>query len=168
MKNPIRLDSRQPCVRPLLEHLHKKYCHQGVEFLLALVQQKFAILRFRESLRSTQSKGIVFRKRRAEPLTRMMADIRLRRQAFRSHTFINTPLYYFGPFYKSESDKRSSEILWVFLLAYLVILSDSDTNFIANEEKLTLSGNSTRRCVGTLGRKLQTHVLCYYWKPKSY
>ena len=41
-KHPIILDARHPLIKTLLEHLHTQHCHQGVEYLRALVQQRFA------------------------------------------------------------------------------------------------------------------------------
>ena len=116
-KHPILLDSRHPCVRLLLEHTHKKHCHQGVEYMRAIVQQKFAIVRLRATLRSIQSKCIVCRHRKAETLTPMMSDLPIERLAFRSPTFTNTGLDYFGPFYVSV--KRSTEKRWGFLFTCL-------------------------------------------------
>ena len=56
VKHPILLDSRHPLVRLFLVHLHQQNCHQGVEYMRALIQQKFAIVKLRTALRSIQFK----------------------------------------------------------------------------------------------------------------
>ena len=107
VKHPILLDSRHPAVRLFLEHLHEKHCHQGVEYLRALIQQKFAIVKLRTTLRTIQTRCVTCRKRKAETLTPIMADLPKERLAFSSRPFTNTGLDYFGPFYVSV--KRSTE-----------------------------------------------------------
>ena len=117
VKHPILLDSRHPAVRLFLEHLHEKHCHQGVEYLRALIQQKFAIVKLRTTLRTIQTRCVTCRKRKAETLTPIMADLPKERLAFSSRPFTNTGLDYFGPFYVSV--KRSTEKRWGFLFTCL-------------------------------------------------
>ena len=69
VKHPILLDSRHPAVRLFLEHLHEKHCHQGVEYLRASIQQKFAIVKLRTTVRTIQTRCVTCRKRKAETLT---------------------------------------------------------------------------------------------------
>ena len=117
VKHPILLDSRHPAVRLLLEHLHEKHCHQGVEYLRALIQQKYAIVKLRTALRTIQSRCVTCRKRKADTLTPIMADLPAERIAFASPEFTNTGLDYFGPFYVSV--KRSTEKRWGFVFTCL-------------------------------------------------
>ena len=117
VKHPILLDSRHPAVRLFLEHLHEKHYHQGVEYLRALIQQKFAIVKLRTTLRTIQTRCVTCRKRRAETMTPIMADLPKERLAFASRPFTNTGLDYFGPFYVSV--KRSTEKRWGFLFTCL-------------------------------------------------
>ena len=164
VKHPILLDSQHPAVRLFLEHLHDKHCHQGVEYLRALIQQKFAIVKLRTTLRTIQTRC---RKCKAETLTPIMADLPKERLAFRLRPFTNTGLDYFGNFYVSV--KRSTEKRWGFLFTCLttravhfevvpsmgtsscvmgierfvsrrgtpsVIWSDNGTNFVATEKEL--------------------------------
>ena len=98
VKHPILLDSRHPAVRLFLEHLHEKHCHQGVEYLRALKQQKFAIVKLRKTLKTIQTRCVTCRKRKAETLTPIMADLPKERLAFASRPFTNTGLDYFCPF----------------------------------------------------------------------
>ena len=54
VKHPILLDRRYPAVRLFLEHLPQRHCHQGVECLRALIQQKFAIVKLRTTLKTIE------------------------------------------------------------------------------------------------------------------
>ena len=116
-KHPILLDSRHPAVRLFLEHLHENHYHQGVEYLRALIQQKFAIVKLRTTLRTIQIRCVTCCKRKAETLTPIMADLPKGRLAFTSRPFTNTGLDYFGPFYVSV--KRSTGKRWGFLFTCL-------------------------------------------------
>ena len=117
MKHPILLDSRHPLVRLFLENFHINQCHQGVEYLRALIQQQYAIVKLRPTLRSIVSRCITCRKRKAETLTPMMSDLPRERLAYREPPFRNTGIDYFGPFYVSV--KRSTEKRWGFLFTCL-------------------------------------------------
>ena len=165
-KHPVILDSRHPVIRLFLEHLHQTHCHQGVDYLRALVQQQFAIVKLRTALRTVVSKCVTCRKRRADTINPMMADLPRERLAYREPPFTNTGIDYFGLFYVSV--KRSTEKRWGFLFTCLtrtvhfevvptmdtsscvmgierfaarrgtpsVLWSDNGTNFIASEKKL--------------------------------
>ena len=117
MKHPILLDSRHPLVRLFLENFHINQCHQGVEYLRALIQQQYAIVKLRPTLRSIVSRCITCRKRKAETLAPMMSDLPRERLAYREPPFRNTGIDYFGPFYVSV--KRSTEKRWGFLFTCL-------------------------------------------------
>ena len=130
VKHPI---SRHPAVGSFLEHLHEEHCHQGVEYLRALIQQKYAIVKLRTALRTIQSSCVTCRERKAETLTPVMADLPQERLAFASPPFTNTGLDYFGPFYVSV--KRSTEKRWGFLFTCLTtravhfeVVSSMDTS----------------------------------------
>ena len=58
IKHLVILDARNPLVRTFLQHLHERHCHHGVEYLRALTQQNFAILKLRAMLKSIQSKCV--------------------------------------------------------------------------------------------------------------
>ena len=117
MKHPILLDSRHPLVRLFLENFHINQCHQGVEYLRALIQQQYAIVKLRPTLRSIVSRCITCRKRKAETLAPMMSDLPRERLAYREPPFRNTGIDYFGPIYVSV--KRSTEKRWGFLFTCL-------------------------------------------------
>ena len=97
VKHSVVLDGRHPMVRILLEHLYKNHCHQGVDYLRALVQQRFAVVTLRTSLRTIVSRCITCRKRRAKILTPMMSDLPRERLAFKEPPFSNTDIDCFGP-----------------------------------------------------------------------
>ena len=98
VKHPILLDSRHPAIRLFLEHLHEKHYHQGVEYLRALIQQKFAIVKLRTTLRTIQTRCVTCRKRRAETMSPIMADLPKERLAFASQTFHKHWLRLLWPF----------------------------------------------------------------------
>ena len=75
-KDPISLDSHHPVTRLFLENLHRTHCHQGVDYLRALVQQQFAIVKLRAALRTIVLRCVTCRKRRAETLSPMMVPYR--------------------------------------------------------------------------------------------
>ena len=119
MKHPTLLDSRLPLVRLFLENLHSNQCHQGVEYLRALIQKEYAIVKLRPTLRSIVSRCIPCRKRNDETIAPMMSDLPRERHAYKEPTFSNTRIYYFGPFYVSV--KRSTEKRWGLLFTCLTI-----------------------------------------------
>ena len=86
-KHPILLDSRHPAVCLYLEQLHETHCHQGVNYLRALVQQQFAIVKLRTTLRSIVSKCVTCRKRRAETLNPIMSDLPREKLQFKERPF---------------------------------------------------------------------------------
>ena len=92
-KHPVLLDSRHPVIRLFLEHL------------------------LRAALRTVVSKCVTCRKRRADTINPIMADLPRERLASREPPFTNTGIDYFGPFYVSV--KRSTEKRWSFLFTCL-------------------------------------------------
>ena len=117
VKHPVVLDGRHPLVRLLLEHLHKNHYHQGVDYLRALVQQRFAVVKLRTTLRTIVTRCVTCRKRRAETLNPVMSDLPRERLASKEPPFSNTGIDYFGPFFVSV--KRSTEKRWGFLFTCL-------------------------------------------------
>ena len=126
-KHPILPDSCHPAVRLYLEQLHETYCHQGVDYLRALVQQQFAIVKLRTALRSIVSKCVTCRKRRAETLNPIMSDLPRERLAFKERPFTNNGIDCFGPFYVAV--KRSTEKQWGFLFTCLTCLTTRAVHF---------------------------------------
>ena len=69
VKHPILLDARHPLIRLWLEDTPVQHCHQGVDFLRALIQQRLAVVKLRATLRTIVSRCVTCRKRRAETAT---------------------------------------------------------------------------------------------------
>ena len=116
-KHPVLLDSRHPAVRLYLEQVHETHCHQGVDYLRTLVQQQFAIVKLRTTLRSIVSKCVTCRKHRAEILNPIISDLPREKLAFKERPFTNTGINYCGPFYVAV--KRSIEKRRGFLITCL-------------------------------------------------
>ena len=117
MKHPILLDARHPVVNLFLWQLHNVYHHQSVDYLRAVAQQKYAILKLRTVLRSIHSKCVFCRKRRAMTVTPLMSDLPTERLSHQSPVFWNTGVDYFGPFHVSI--RRSTAKRWCFLFTCL-------------------------------------------------
>ena len=117
VKHPILLDARHPLVRLLLEHTHVQHCHQGVDYLRALIQQRLAVVKLQATLRTIVSRCVTCCKRRAETVTPVMADLPRERLAFKEPPFSNTGVDYFGPFFVTV--RRSTEKRWGFLFTCL-------------------------------------------------
>ena len=133
VKHPILLDARHPLVRLLLEHTHVQHCHQGVDYLRALIQQRLAVEKLRATLRTMVSRCVTCRKRRAETVAPVMADLPRERITFKEPPFSNTGVDYFGPFFGTV--RRSTEKRWGFLFTYLTtravhfeVVSSMDTS----------------------------------------
>ena len=117
LKHPIILDGRHPLVLLFLRHMHLKHHHEGIDYLRALIQQRFAVLKLRSTLRSIRFSCVLCRNRNATPVQPMMADLPSERLGFKSPPFTNVGLDYFGPFYVTI--RRSSEKRWGFLFTCL-------------------------------------------------
>ena len=117
LKHPIILDSRHPAVKLFLLKAHLENHHEGVEFLRAFIQRRFAIIRLRPALRSIKHNCILCRKRSADTVKPMMADLPVERLSYGNPAFSNSGIDYFGPFYVAV--KRSTEKRWGFLFTCL-------------------------------------------------
>ena len=117
IKHLIILDSRHPAVKLFLLKEHQEHHHEGVEFLRALIQRRFAIIRRRPALRSIKHNCILCRKRSADIVKPMMADLPVERLSFGNPPFSNSGIDYFGLLYVAV--KRSIEKRWGFLFTCL-------------------------------------------------
>ena len=112
-KHPIVLDARHTFVKLFLWHTHLKNHHQGINYLQSKVQERYAILKLRSTLRSIKSNSVLFRKFCAATIQPIMADLSNVRFAYQSPPFTNTGVDYFGPFYVTV--RRTTEKRWGFL-----------------------------------------------------
>ena len=116
-KHSALLDSHHPVTCLFPEPLHKSHCHQGVDYLRALVQQQFAIVKLKTTLRSIVQKCVTCRKRQAESISPMMSYLPREQLAFKEPPFTNSGVDYFGPFYVSK--KKLIEKRWGLLFTCL-------------------------------------------------
>ena len=108
-KHPIVLDARHTFVKLFLRHTHLKNYHQGIDYLRSKVQERYAILKLRSTLRSIKSNCVLCRKFRAATIQPIMADLPKERPAYQSPPFTKTGVDYFGPFYvtvRRTTEKR--------------------------------------------------------------
>ena len=133
VKHPIILDGRHRLVDLLLQHLHEMHYHPGVDFMRAQVQQRYAVLKLRNTLRKIESSCLVCRRRKVETLSPMMADLPIERLSFQKPPFTMTGVDYFGPLFVTV--RRSSEKRWGFLFTclttravHLEVVPSLDTN----------------------------------------
>ncbi len=116
-KFPILLDAKHPLVCLLLTKSHHDSFHMGVEYIRSKVNQEFCILGLRAALRSIQSRCVLCRKRRAQPLEPVMADLPAERLGYKQPCFAFTGIDYFGPLLVTV--RRSTEKRWGFLFTCL-------------------------------------------------
>ena len=113
MKHPILFNARHPVVTLFLSHLHRSHHHQDVDYLQAVVQQNYGVLKLRSVLCSIHSSCFFCRKRRAPTITPMMSDLPKERLSPQPPVFWNKGVDYFGPFHVSV--QMSIKIRWCFL-----------------------------------------------------
>ena len=108
----IVLDGRHTFVKLFLRHTHLKNHHQGIDYLISKVQERYAILKLRSILHSIKSNCILCRKFRAATTQPIMAEFPKKRLAYQSPPFTNTGVDYFDPFYVAV--RRTTEKRWGF------------------------------------------------------
>ena len=91
-KHPIVLDARHTFVKLILRHTHLKNHLRGIDYLRSKVQERYAILKLRSTLRSTKSNCVLCRKFPAATIQPIMADLPKKRLAYQSPPFTNTGL----------------------------------------------------------------------------
>ena len=75
-----------------LRRTHLKNHHQGIDYLRSKVQERYAILKLRSTLRSIKSNCVLCRRFRAATIQTIMADLPKERLAYQSPPFTNTGL----------------------------------------------------------------------------
>ena len=98
-KQPIVLDALHNFVELFLWHTHLKNYHQGINYLRSKVQECYAILKLRSTLRSFKLNCILLRKFRAATIQPIMAGLTKERLEYQSPHFTNTGIDYCGPVY---------------------------------------------------------------------
>ena len=99
-----------------LWQLHNVNHHQSVDYLRAVVQLKWAILKLRTVLRSIHSKCVFCRKRRAQTVTPLMSDLPTERFSHQSPVSWNTGVDCFGSFHVSIHMSTETMVfpVWLF------------------------------------------------------
>ena len=118
VKHLIIMDCRRRLVHLQLQHLHGLHYHPGVNFMRASqVQRHDAVLKLRNFLRKIGNSCLGCRRRKAETLSPMMAELPKEQLLFQKPLFTMTGVNFFGPFFVTV--RRSSEKRWGFLFTYL-------------------------------------------------
>ena len=91
--------------------MHLKNYHEGNDYLRALAQQQYALMKLRSILRSIRFNCVLCRKRSTKPVQPMMARLPSERPAFTCPTLTKV-----GPFHVTL--RRYSEIRWGLLLTF--------------------------------------------------
>ena len=130
------MTDRHLLVYVFLRHMHLRNHHEGVDYIHALIQQKYAVLKLRSILHWTSFNFVRCSKRNSWPAQPMMADLPSEWLAFQNPPPTNVGLEHWGPFYVSI--RRSSEKKWRFILTCLTttavhveITYSSDTKLCA-------------------------------------
>ena len=89
-KHPIMLDARHHFLKLFVRHTHLKNHHQGIDYSRSRVQDGYAILKLRSTLRSIKSNCVLCRKFRAATIQPIMAELPKEKPAYKSPPFINT------------------------------------------------------------------------------
>ena len=116
-KHPIILDARHAVVWFLVKHLHVRNFHQGLDYMRAVVNLKYVVLNLRWLLRNIENTCVACRKRKAQTVTHIMADLPIERLGYKQPPFSNAGVDYFGPFLVPI--RRSTEKRWGFLFTCL-------------------------------------------------
>ena len=105
-----------------LRHTHLKNHQQCIDYLRSEVQERYAILKLRSTLRSIKSNCVLCRKFCAATIQPIMADLPKEKLACQSPPITNTGFDYFGPFFVTV--RRTTEKRWDFSsLVLLLVLS---------------------------------------------
>ena len=116
-KHPIIPDARHAIVRLLVKHLHVRNIHQGLDYMRAVVNLKYVVLNLRWLLRKIENTCVANRKRKAQTVTHIMAELPIERLGYRQPPFSNTGVDYFGQFLVPI--RRSTEKRLAFLFTCL-------------------------------------------------
>ena len=116
-KHPVILNARHAVVRLLVKPLHVRNFHQGLDYMRAVVNLKNVVLNSQWLLRNNENNCVACRKRKAQTVTHMMADLPIERLGYKQPPFSNTGVDYFGPFLVTI--RRITEKRWGFLFTCL-------------------------------------------------
>ena len=130
-KHPFILPSQHWAVRVFLEDMHKRWHHEGVEYVRSIVQRKFWILGLRNGLRSVKHDCVHCRKM-TKTTKIQMSDLPASRVEGMVYSFSNCGVDYFGPFQVKHFRKVVKKWICLFTCfstgaVHLEIVSTLDT-----------------------------------------
>ena len=96
-RHPILLIAKHPAVAFFIEWAHRQNSNEGTEFVRSVLQQEFWILGLRNALRRVKARCVICRKRDAQPMQPLMADLPRDRESMGQKPFATTGVDYFGP-----------------------------------------------------------------------
>ena len=116
-KHPIILDGRHRVAHMLIRNMHFQHARQGLDYMRAVVQLKYIVLKLRWLLGNIENTCITCRKRKAKTVVSIMSNLPIERLGYKQPPFSNTGVDYFGPF--QVPIRRSTEKRWGFLFTCL-------------------------------------------------
>ena len=130
-KHPVILPSQHWAVRLFLENMHKRWHHEGVEYVRSIVQRKFWILGLRNALRSVKQ-DCVQCKKMTKTMKPQMSDLPASRVEGMVYSFSNCGVDYLGPFQVKHFRKVVKKRICLFTCfstraVHLEIVSTLDT-----------------------------------------
>ena len=113
VKHPNLLVNSHSAVSLFPEYLRTKHCHQGDEYLKALIQQKYLIIRLKRIYdpQSLLALHAELTKCNSSFIKLIIVDLPRERLQLRTSQFTNTGVDYFASFYvsvKRSTEKRSN------------------------------------------------------------
>ncbi|XP_063541585.1 uncharacterized protein LOC134750352 [Cydia strobilella] len=119
MKNPIVLDGKDPAVRLLVEHHHRRATHANTETVVNELRQDYHLLSLRSTVRNITYNCLFCRIRRAKQFQPVTGDLPEARLGHHKRPFTFTGLDYFGPVQVSIGRRREKR--YVALYTCLVV-----------------------------------------------
>lgn len=97
LPSPYILDGKHPFTILLIQRFHKEANHDGTEYVLNEIRQRFWIIGVKVALRKVKYSCLKCRIKRAKPTAPMMGQLPIERLTPKVHPFTFTGVDYFGP-----------------------------------------------------------------------
>ena len=104
-KHTIILPSNHPVVKLLIEDVHRRELHAGVEHTLSVLRQRFWLIKGRSTVRQTLRNCLICRHYQTKPFGQQMAPLPEDRIK-PAPPFTNVGLDFAGPLYLKDSDEK--------------------------------------------------------------
>jgi len=105
-KHPIILPSKHPVVKLLMEDVHRRELHAGVEHTLSVLRQRFWLIRGRSTVRETLRNCLICRHYQTKPFGQQMAPLPEDRIK-PAPPFTNVGIDFAGPLYLKDSGEKA-------------------------------------------------------------